>query len=79
MFDYPPPLMSQFHIQQILGFGPDPLPPFGTMSLNPFFLGGAPTSISGFSVRTYVPNVRPKLILDVRPKISYCLSYLYVA
>ena len=30
--------MSQFHIQQILGFGPDPLPPFGTISLNPFFL-----------------------------------------
>ena len=31
--------MSQFHIQQILGFGPDPLSPFETMSLNPgFFL-----------------------------------------
>ena len=34
----PTPLMSQFHIQQVLGFGLDPLPPFGTMSLNPFFL-----------------------------------------
>ena len=51
------------------------------------FLGGAPTSTSGFFrtyVRTYVrtsqmfvPNVRPKLIFYVRPKIPYCLSYLY--
>ena len=32
-----PSLMSQFHIWQILGFGLDPLPPFGTMSLNPVF------------------------------------------
>jgi len=29
--------MSQFHMLQILGFGLDPLPPYGTMSLNPFF------------------------------------------
>ena len=39
--------MSQFHIQQILGFGPDPLPPFGTMSLNPvFFILKASLSLS---------------------------------
>ena len=29
----PTPPMSQFHMQQILGFGSDPLAPFGTMSL----------------------------------------------
>ena len=38
MFDLTPSLMSQIHMQQILGFGLDPLPPFGTMSLNPVFL-----------------------------------------
>ena len=37
MFDLAPSLMSQFHMQEILGFGQDPLPPFGTMSLNPVF------------------------------------------
>ena len=44
MFDLTPSLLSQIHMQQILGFGLDPLPPFGTMSLNPvfFFFEGVP-------------------------------------
>ena len=28
-----------FHMRKILGFGLDPLPPFGTISLNPYFYG----------------------------------------
>ena len=47
-----PSLMSQFHIWQILGFGLDPLPPFGTMSLNPvfFYFEGIPNIDSPNSI-----------------------------
>ena len=48
----PTPLMFQFHMQQILGFGPDPLPPFGTMSLNPFFLKVSLSQFYGLHSRT---------------------------
>ena len=47
-----------------------------------YFLGWATSCISRFFrmyVRTYIPNVRPELMFDIRSKILYCLSYLYVA
>ena len=67
MFDYPPPrpLMSQFHIQQILGFGPDSLPPFGTMS---FFLKASLTFFLAAIAALYI-KVHVILLL--------CCRFLY--
>ena len=66
VFDLTPSLMSRFHMRQILGFGLNPLPPFGTMSLNPFFLEGGPKSILWSTVVLELDQ-----ILDIRgPKIQ---------
>ena len=60
MFDWTPSLMSQIQMHQILGFGLDPLPPFGTMSLNLvfFYFEGVPKAEKKFCQWLQIHSIR---------------------